>query len=82
MRGLELNMWEALKKTVHDCADKQTDGRTWRLLDQLDPKGRVGEKEKLQVINENTEELQMRTIPFFKCLNKTYIETGWTQSDG
>ena len=26
-----------------DGADRQTDGRTWRLLDLLGPEGRVGE---------------------------------------
>ena len=36
-----------LKKTAQDGADRQTDrqrdGRTWRLLDQIGPEGRVGE---------------------------------------
>ena len=30
---------------VKKQTDRQTDGRTWRLLDQLGPEGRVGENE-------------------------------------
>ena len=64
MTGLELIMWpegqwDALKKNPHDGAkhytDRQTDGQTWRLLDQLGPEGRFCENQEKNMVNlENT----------------------------
>ena len=34
---------KGLKKTAHDDAKRQTDGQTWRVLDQLGPEHQVGE---------------------------------------